>query len=82
MNTIKHAKATKVTVTLRVDKDNLDLTIQDDGQGFKQSSVMGSGRGIGNMMTRIAQMRGTVTIMGGGGTCVTIKLPLSLKPVA
>jgi len=81
MNTIKHAKATKVTVTLRVDKDNLDLTIQDDGQGFKQSSLVGNGRGVGNMMTRIAQMHGTVTIMGGGGTCVTIKLPLSLKPV-
>ncbi len=82
MNTIKHAKATKVTVTLRVDKDYLDLTIQDDGRGFKHSSLMNNGRGVGNMMTRIAQMQGMVTITGGGGTCVAIKLPLSLKPTS
>jgi PAS domain S-box-containing protein len=82
LNTIKHAKATKVTVTLRVDKDYLDLMIQDDGQGFKQSSLMSTGRGVGNMMARIAHMHGTATITGEGGTCITIKLPLSSKQPA
>ncbi|HXY54320.1 MAG TPA: PAS domain-containing protein [Nitrospirota bacterium] len=86
MNTIKHAKATNVAVTLQIDNDNLVLTIQDDGRGFKQSALMGKGRGVGNIMTRIAQMHGTVTVTvtvtGDGGTCVSIKLPLSVKPAA
>lgn len=82
MNIIKHAKATKVAASLRADKEHLALMVQDDGQGCARSAFTGSGRGVGNMMTRAAEMNGTVTIRGDAGTCVTIKIPLPSKPLA
>jgi len=77
MNVIKHAKATKVTVSLRVDKERFVLMVQDDGQGCARSSLTGKGRGVGNMMTRVAELNGTVTISGDAGTCVTMEVPLA-----
>jgi len=82
LNVLKHAKATKVAATLRVDKERLVLIMQDDGQGYKQSALTGNGRGIGNMLTRAAALHGTVTITGEVGTRVTIELPLSLKTIS
>jgi PAS domain S-box-containing protein len=81
VNVIKHAKATKVKSTLRANKERFVLIISDNGQGFKHSAPVGSGRGIGNMKTRAASMHGTVTFTGEGGTCVTIEIPLALKPI-
>jgi PAS domain S-box-containing protein len=82
MNVIKHAKASKVMVSFHVDKEHLVLTIQDDGKGFEQSALMGSGRGIGNMIARATTMHGKVAITGDRGTCVTIEMPVELKAIS
>jgi|GEM_PF-3278419 len=81
INVIKHARATKVTATLHVDKERLVLVIQDNGQGCEQSALTGHGRGIGNMVARADAMHGTVTIKTEGGTCVTVEFPLVLRPI-
>jgi signal transduction histidine kinase len=82
MNVIKHAKATKVMASFHVDKERLVLMIQDDGKGFEQSALMGSGRGVGNMMARASTMHGRVAITGDRGTCVTIEMPVQLKVIS
>jgi PAS domain S-box-containing protein len=79
MNVIKHAKATKVMASFHVNEERLVLVIQDDGKGFQQSALAGSGRGVGNMMARAAAMQGRVAITGDRGTCVTIEIPIMLK---
>jgi signal transduction histidine kinase len=56
--------------------DSLVVTIQDDGQGFDTTASAGKGRGMNNMAVRAAEMGGSVTITGGKGTCITIRIPL------
>jgi PAS domain S-box-containing protein len=82
MNVIKHAKAAKVMASLHVDKEHLVLMIHDDGKGFEQSALMGSGRGVGNMMARASAMHGRVSITGDRGTCVIIEMPVELKAIS
>jgi len=82
MNILKHAKATKVMTSFRVDKEHLVLMIQDDGKGFEQSALMGSGRGVGNMMARASAMHGRVVMTGDRGTCVIIEMPVELKTIS
>jgi PAS domain S-box-containing protein len=75
-NIIKHARAGKVTVGLLVMRDSLVVTVQDDGQGFDTTASAGKGRGMNNMAVRAAEMGGSVTITGGKGTCITLRIPL------
>lgn len=75
-NAIKHARATHVGVTVRVDDDVLLLTVRDDGHGFDLGSEA-RGRGLGNMQDRARALGGLVEIATGtGGTVVTARLPL------
>lgn len=76
-NAVKHADASRVVVTVRVQQDALLLTVQDDGQGFDPDDDA-AGRGLGNMRDRAGALGGHVEIASGpGGTVVTARMPLS-----
>jgi signal transduction histidine kinase len=76
-NAVKHAQASRIGVTVRVDGDVLLLTVRDDGRGFDMA-VRGSGRGLGNMQDRARALGGRVELATGtGGTVVTARLPIS-----
>ncbi len=79
INTIKHAKATKVTANVRVSQELLFLEIHDNGQGFIQTPRPIIGRGIGNMMRRAEELHGKTTVSGNVGTRVTVEIPLRLQ---
>ncbi len=79
INIIKHAKAKKVTVNLRVLHDDLFLEIYDNGKGINKSPRSVTGRGIGNMMRRAEALGGKTTISGNAGTRVTVEIPLQLQ---
>lgn len=81
MNAIKHANATEVVANLRVDKERVVLMVRDNGQGCAASALSGSGRGIGNMKARAAEMNGSVTIRGDAGTSISLEVPLKSKPL-
>ena len=74
-NVVKHARATRVELTLRHVDDALELVIRDDGTGLAAPSS--NGRGIHNMRTRTAQLGGSLAIGAGpdGGTHVRLTLP-------
>jgi signal transduction histidine kinase len=76
MNIIKHARAEKVSIHLRVNRERLLMTVQDDGQGCPTELFDGHGRGVSNMISRTREMNGTCTIRGDGGTCVVVEIPL------
>jgi signal transduction histidine kinase len=80
MNIIKHARAGKVSIDLRVDKGQLVLTVQDDGQGCPPELFHGHGRGVSNMRSRAREMNGTCAIRGEAGTCVVVEIPLAPGP--
>ncbi len=76
MNVIKHARAGKVSIHLRVSRERLVMTVQDDGQGCPPEQFNGHGRGISNMISRTREMNGTCAIRGDAGTCVVVDIPL------
>lgn len=81
-NVIKHAKATRVTVSLRVAQERLVFTVRDDGQGCDAPAINGKGRGVNNMKVRAAELGGSVTITAEGGTCVSLEIPLPRKSIS
>lgn len=79
-NVLKHAKAERVRVTVAGLPDAVDLLITDDGQGFVPEAVDGSHHlGLISMRERAEQLRGklTVTSRPGGGTLISVRIPLS-----
>lgn len=77
-NTLRHARATRVEVTLRYSSDMLELEVVDDGRGTKSGDGSGGGYGIVGMSERAAILGGTLEAgsLPGGGYRVRARLPL------
>ena len=79
-NTIKHAKAKKIDLSLTKDGDYLTIIYKDDGKGFDVSKVIdqptGTGMGFSNIYSRINSLKGEIKIESEHkkGTFVTIKV--------
>ena len=86
-NIVKHAKATKVEVTLSCEDNKLTLEIQDNGIGFdvqKKKEMSGGERcgfGLSMMKERVTLLGGTIQIKSviGEGTTVSVEIPLHEK---
>lgn len=85
-NVAKHAKASKVGVTLSKEKDRLCLLIRDNGVGFdteqkKEPKDNLSGFGLSIMKERIVLLGGSISIESviGEGTTVSVAIPLQEK---
>jgi signal transduction histidine kinase len=78
-NTLKHANATRITLSTGVDRasNRVWVRVTDDGTSIDLSKVQG-GRGLSNMRTRATRLHGAVEVLAlkGGGTCVNLYLPL------
>ena len=78
-NTLKHALATEVTVTLSVDTESAQLRICDNGIGFDPNDPrVVNGEGIATMRERVRRMNGKLVIESATqqGTCVNVLLTL------
>lgn len=79
-NTIKHAKAKKIDLSLTKDGDYLSIIYKDDGKGFDVDKVInqpsGTGMGFSNIYSRINSLKGEINIESEQkkGTFVTIKV--------
>lgn len=62
-NTLRHAQAQNITITLKQDKGILSLHYSDDGIGFDKASLPHKGMGLSNMESRIKSINGTITII-------------------
>jgi signal transduction histidine kinase len=78
-NVAKHARATRVRVSLRAGPDALLLTVEDDGVGFEGTGPS-SGTGLANLRDRVESVGGTLTTESapGHGTRVEAVLPAVL----
>jgi signal transduction histidine kinase len=76
-NVVKHAKATRVLVSLRLERDGLLLAVQDDGCGFSPEVVAGEQVGLLGMRERASLLDGTLEIntTPGEGTLLRLKVP-------
>jgi len=83
-NVRKHAKATEVDVNLRFDESAIELTVNDNGVGFKPRTPSGSRKkgdtfGLISMQERARGLGGTFEVqsMRGKGTLVKVVIPTS-----
>jgi len=84
-NVARHAHATKVDIKLRADSDNLILSIVDNGRGIAQADLDSSkSLGLLGIRERAFLLGGTaeITPAKGGGTAVTLVLPLQARASA
>ncbi|MEO0942675.1 MAG: GAF domain-containing sensor histidine kinase, partial [Cyanobacteria bacterium J06642_12] len=82
-NTLRHAKATQLDLTLSFAGDRLLLRITDDGVGFNpaQLETTQSGFGLLGIRERITRFDGTFTLSSTPGTGTTLEaiVPLNRK---
>lgn len=77
-NTLKHAGAATVAVTIAAIADEIVLEVCDDGCGCDPAAAAGGGGlGMRGMRERLAAVGGTVVVDGapGGGTRVCARVP-------
>lgn len=77
-NSVKHGKATSVTVTLGVEDDAMSLAIWDDGIGISAKTLANPGLGLQIMRYRARMIGATIKIArvaSKGGTMVKCVLP-------
>lgn len=83
-NIAKHAGATRVTVSLRRQRQHLTLSISDNGRGIVPADrLKPQSFGLRGMSERASALGGTLALSSapGGGTMVTIKIRLA-QPAA
>jgi signal transduction histidine kinase len=77
-NTLKHAGAQQVGVSLTQEEGLLRLVVRDDGCGFEPGAVnSGGGMGLQNMRERAAQLGGKLELTSapGAGTTLEVEVP-------
>ena len=81
-NSVTHAAATEVRLTLKLDDEGVTITIADNGNGFDVDSVSATGNGLRNIRRRLEAVGGRREISSrpGQGTVVTLFVPQKLLP--
>lgn len=77
-NIVRHAGATRVTVTLMQHEDRVTLTVSDNGRGITAEQLRGtSSLGLASMRERAWLVDGSLRIRGepGQGTTVFLSIP-------
>ncbi|MBC6459571.1 GAF domain-containing sensor histidine kinase [Actinomadura sp. HBU206391] len=78
-NALRHARATRIAVTLSASVHHVILEVQDDGGGFDAAAESGrDGLGLTSMRDRAMSVGGSLTIGSGpgGGALVRLEVPL------
>ncbi len=75
-NIFKHANAKSIKINFDYIEDKINLTILDDGIGFKSEKVK-KGIGLKNITSRVSQMSGVVQFLSNkdSGTIVSVSVP-------
>lgn len=77
-NTIKHSKATQLSMELVQHEDSMVLLTEDNGIGFNSENKSQTGMGIKNIQARLNLFNGALHIdsHSNKGTITTIEIPL------
>jgi PAS domain S-box-containing protein len=82
-NALKHAHASSLSVSLRVQDSEVTLSIADNGRGFDPAQARASGgQGLSNMSERVARLGGSFEIDTAPGQETTVRARLRLFPGA
>jgi two-component system NarL family sensor kinase len=80
-NTLKHAQATELDISINHESKDISLMIEDNGRGFDPENIKDKeGMGMNSVRSRVNYLKGTVewnTSSQYGGTLVAIHIPIS-----
>jgi PAS domain S-box-containing protein len=82
-NTLKHARASKIEISLEIIDDKLQLTYLDDGIGFDKNKVMeagGGGMGLKNIGSRLRSVNGNYRLHSRPGAGMLVVVEINLSP--
>jgi signal transduction histidine kinase len=82
-NAVHHAEATRLEVSLRATKSELNLSLCDNGKGFNPDAPQFGHFGLIGMRERATEIGAQLDITSkpGSGVRVSVRLPLSPSPV-
>lgn len=82
-NSLKHARATAVTVRFLGDPTHFKMEVEDNGMGFDAESLFNGGVGLKSMSERSEVIRGSLQVIStpSQGTLVRLEIPHSTQPV-
>jgi signal transduction histidine kinase len=76
-NSLKHAVAKNIRITIESFDDLINILFEDDGKGFSPSAVK-RGLGLYNVESRVKSLGGTIALESGPiGTFFSIDIPLN-----
>ncbi len=77
-NTLQHAEAHEIRISLLKSDTNLHLQYSDDGKGFLCENASDTGMGLSNIKSRIASLHGSCVIQSAlqKGFSATISIPI------
>ncbi len=76
-NAVRHADASKLTISLNRYNGTMNVLIEDDGKGFNPEKVVKkSGMGLSGVKTRVKKLGGTINIDTGKGVGTSISMDL------
>jgi signal transduction histidine kinase/ligand-binding sensor domain-containing protein len=73
-NVVKHSGATRVDVSIRAENGRFVATVRDNGCGFDETTLSGTGNGLANMRARAEEAGGVLEIHSNGGTEVVLRI--------
>jgi len=75
-NCIRHASARSIQITIKAERDWLEVSVNDDGVGM-DAARRGQGLGLRGIGERVKELGGTMTIQSApaAGTTLAIRLP-------
>jgi signal transduction histidine kinase len=76
-NCIRHGRAQEATVSLKMLKRGIRLSVRDNGRGFNPEATTGTGHGLANMAVRARKIGGRFTVLSkvNEGTRIVLDLP-------
>lgn len=77
-NALKHSEATKIRMTIELEKDTLIVSITDNGIGFSEDEVQ-AGLGLESIRRRMKSVGGTCAFihLAEGGIRITLSAPVA-----
>jgi PAS domain S-box-containing protein len=79
-NAVKHGRATEIVIVLRLEGDRLMLAVEDNGRGFQEGAGGGKGMGLRVMHYRAGIIGGSLEIVRGPGSGVTVTCTVGALP--
>jgi PAS domain S-box-containing protein len=82
-NCIRHGRAQEATVSLKMLKQGIRLSVRDNGRGFNPKAATGTGHGLANMAVRARKIGGRFTVLSkmNEGTRIVLDLPKEASDV-